>query len=167
MIRRPPRSTLSSSSAASDVYKRQILRRKPVSASAVKCGSKTKDVACIDQACFMAEAVRLSHDVCTARYRSRFALWCDARLSNLLSKGLADVLRSILKVSRHKLSRSLHWKMALGPAITISSYVKQLRLGPRAALAPSHCTSRLLPLRWPLFALISAVISSPIGPFSV
>src|SRR5664279_6289245 len=30
MIRRPPRSTLSSSSAASDVYKRQLLNRTPV-----------------------------------------------------------------------------------------------------------------------------------------
>src|SRR5664280_3819580 len=39
MIRRPPRSTLSSSSAASDVYKRQLLKPVPKGHEAAESGS--------------------------------------------------------------------------------------------------------------------------------
>ena len=46
MIRRPPRSTQSRSSAASDVYKRQLLRRCSLETSTTVCGDKGRCVVC-------------------------------------------------------------------------------------------------------------------------
>src|SRR5680860_822694 len=48
MIRRPPRSTQSRSSAASDVYKRQISNRCPEGTSGTVCWARTNSTRLID-----------------------------------------------------------------------------------------------------------------------
>eukprot|EP00828_Plagiopyla_frontata_P031674 TRINITY_DN414_c0_g1_i5.p3 TRINITY_DN414_c0_g1~~TRINITY_DN414_c0_g1_i5.p3 ORF type:complete len:111 (-),score=28.25 TRINITY_DN414_c0_g1_i5:88-420(-) len=57
MIRRPPRSTLSSSSAASDVYKRQIKD------FAIQCQFEAENPECIDNS---------NDEACTARYEEMY-----------------------------------------------------------------------------------------------
>src|SRR5450756_3115176 len=94
MIRRPPRSTQSRSSAASDVYKRQLVG--PVDQARVDGRSRSADLA-TEQVGQLAEKGELvgAGDSGAAGHDDRSVLELDGGLANLAAQDLEDEISGL------------------------------------------------------------------------
>src|SRR5664280_3909740 len=108
MIRRPPRSTLSSSSAASDVYKRQVpeaadLRKdEPHPMSDLAATSQLLEYAVVDRLLRRDKAIEvIHHDAIVRRH--------DVRCPSGPRRGRGESLRVTMWTARQPSMRSAKW----------------------------------------------------------
>ena len=90
MIRRPPRSTLDRSSAASDVYKRQILRDAPIllldeATSALDAESERLVQAAVDKLAEGRTTLVVAHRLATVKRADRIVVFDQGRIVAQLS----------------------------------------------------------------------------------